>query len=138
MRTILCFIMLLLMAAPCFAGPCADTQNAASAAIRDRNAHARNTINTTMPDPEEGRSAFAGCLNSISSIGAAFTLGISLPSMDQIIAGMCRQVDSMIQDKMNEVLNEARSTVNEIGRNNPFQVSAGGHNIGVSISGQLR
>ena len=138
MRTVLCSILMLLLAVPCFAAPCDDTQSMANAAMKERNAFAKGAINTTMPDPEDLRSAFAGCLNSISSIGSVFTLGISLPSMDQIIAGMCRQVDSMIQEKINDVLNEARSTVNEIGRNNPFQVSAGGHNIGVSISGKLK
>jgi hypothetical protein len=138
MRTLLCSILLLFLAAPCFAASCNDTQSAANAAMRERNAYARETINTTMPDPEDGRSAFAGCLNSISSIGNIFTLGISFPSLDQLIEGMCRQIDSKIQEKMNEVLNEARSTVNQIGRNNPFQVSAGGHTIGVSISGKLR
>ena len=138
MRTLLCSILLLLLAVPCFAATCDDTQSMANAAMRDRNAFAKGAINTTMPDPEAGRGAFSNCLNSISNIGNIFTLGISFPSMDQIVAGMCRQVDSMIQEKVNDVLNEARSTVNEIGRNNPFQVSAGGHNIGVSISGKLR
>jgi hypothetical protein len=57
--------------------------------------------------------------------------------MDQIIAGMCRQVDSLIQDKMHEVLSEVRSTTGDIGRNNPFQVSGGG-DIGISISGRLK
>jgi len=138
MRILLCSILFLLLAVPCFAASCDDTQSMANAAMRERNAYARETINTTMPDPEDGRGMFAGCLNSINSIGNRFTLGLSLPSMDQIIAAMCRQVDSKIQEKMNEALNEARSTVNQIGRNNPFQVSVGGHNIGVSISGRLR
>jgi hypothetical protein len=130
--------LILLLAAPCYAAPCDDTQSAASAAMRERNAHVRDAINTTMPDPEEGRGPFSNCLNSINSIGAVFTLGLNFPSLDQIVAGVCNQVDSMIQEKMNEALSEARSTVNEIGRNNPFQVSAGGHNIGVSISGKLK
>jgi len=138
MRTLLCFVLLLLLATPCFAAPCDDTQSMANAAMRDRNAYAKGAINTTMPDPEAGRGAFSNCLNSIGTIGNIFTLGISFPSMDQIIAGMCRQVDSMIQDKINDVLGDVRSSVNEIGRNNPFQVSVGGHNIGPRISGRLR
>jgi hypothetical protein len=138
MRIIICFILFLLMATPCFASPCDDMQSAAIMAMRDRNTFAKNAINTTMPDPEAVRGAFSSCLNSISNIGAVFSFGVSIPSLDQIIASMCRQVDSMIQSKVNDVMNEARSTANEIGRNNPFQVSVGGHNVGVSISGRLR
>jgi hypothetical protein len=44
----------------------------------------------------------------------------------------------MIQEKMHEVLSEVRSTVNEIGNNNPFQVSGSGVNIGINISGKLK
>ena len=131
-------LMLLLAVSPGYAASCADTQNAASAAIRDRNTFAKDSINATMPDPEDTRGPFADCLDRINGIGGAFTLGISLPSLDQIIAGMCNQVDSMIQDKMHEALSEIRSTVNRIGRNNPFQVSVGGHGIGANISGKLK
>lgn len=131
----LCF---LLLAAPSYAGSCADTQNAANAAVKERNEKAGSALNTTMPDPEDTRGPFAGCLSSIHSIGDVFTLGISFPSMDQIIAGMCNQVDSMIQEKMHEVLSEVRSTVSEIGNNNPFQVSGSGISIGGSIAGKLK
>lgn len=131
----LCF---LLLASPSYAGSCADTQNAANAAVKERNEKAGGAINTTMPDPEDTRGPFSNCLSSIHSIGDVFTLGISFPSMDQIIAGMCNQVDSMIQEKMHEVLSEVRSTVNEIGNNNPFQVSGSGVGIGVNIAGKLK
>lgn len=58
--------------------------------------------------------------------------------MDQIIAGMCRQVDSLIQSKMNEALSEARSTVNGIGQNNPFQVSGSGSDVAGSLIRKLK
>jgi hypothetical protein len=138
MKTIICAALFLLLAAPCHAASCADTQNAANAAIRERNESAKGAINTTMPDPEDTRGPFSNCLDSIHSIGDVFTLGISFPSMDQIVAGMCNQVDSMIQEKMHEVLSEVRSTVNEIGNNNPFQVSGSGISIGSNISRKLK
>jgi hypothetical protein len=125
-----------LMALPAFAA-CADTQNAAAKAVRERNALVKGSINVTMPDPEDVRGPLSDCLNSIHGIGDVFSLGVSFPSMEQIIAGMCRQVDSMIQEKINDVLSEAHSTVNEINRNNPFQVS-GDNRIGVSISGRIK
>ena len=133
MKTLLLSLMLLFVAAPCLAAPCGDTQNAATTAIKERNARVKETHNTTMPDPEEDRGPLSNCLGSIASIGDAFSLGVSIPSMDSIINGMCRQVDSMIQSKMNEVLSEARSSVGAIGRNNPFQVSGSS-----DVSGLLR
>ena len=131
----LCF---LLLAVPCHAASCSDTQSAANTAVKERNEKAGGAINTTMPDPEDTRGPLSNCLSSIHSIGDVFNLGVSFPSMDQIIAGMCNQVDSMIQEKMHEVLSEVRSTVNEIGGNNPFQVSGNGVSIGKGIAGILK
>ena len=131
-------LFLLLAASPGYAASCGDTQNAANTAVKERNEYAKGAINTTMPDPEATRGPFSSCLDSIHSIGSVFTLGVSFPSMNQIIAGMCNQVDSMIQEKMHEALNEARSTVGKIGGNNPFQVSGSGVSIGLNISGKLK
>ena len=138
MKTLLLSLMLLFVAAPCLAAPCGDTQNAATTAIKERNARVKETHNTTMPDPEEDRGPLAGCLGSIASIGDAFSLGVSIPSMDSIINGMCKQVDSMIQSKMDEVLSEARSTINGIGQNNPFQVSGSGSDVAGSLIRKLK
>jgi len=131
-------LCLVLLASPSYAASCSDTQNAASAAIKERNEQATGGINTTMPDPEETRGPFTNCLSSINKIGSAFTLGITLPSLDMIIEGLCNQVDSLIQQKIQEVMSQVRSTVSEIGRNNPFQVSAGGQNIGLNLSVKLK
>jgi len=135
---IICSLCLLCLTSPSYASSCSDTQNAASTAIKERNEVATGGINTTMPDPEETRGPFTNCLSSINNIGAAFTLGITLPSLDMIIEGLCNQVDSLIQQKIHEVMSQVRSTVSEIGRNNPFQVSGGGHNIGLNLSVKLK
>ena len=58
--------------------------------------------------------------------------------MDSISNGMCRQVDSMIQNKMDEVLSEARSTINGIGQNNPFQVSGSGSDVAGALIRKLK
>ena len=129
--------MLLLSASTSFAASCADTQNAAGAAIKERNAYAVAGINAAMPDPEDMRGAFAGCLSSINSLGGAFSLGVSLPGMDQIVAGMCNQVDSLLQEKIHDVMSQVRSTVNGIGGNNPFQVSGGG-SMGATLARKLK
>ena len=38
-----------------------------------------------MPDPEEDRGPLAGCLGSIASIGDAFSLGVTIPSMNTTV-----------------------------------------------------
>ena len=138
MRTLLLTLSLALCAAPSFAGSCSDTQSAASNAIKERNSAVRESHNTTMPDPEEDRGALSSCLDSVSSIGDAFSLGVSLPSMDQIISGMCNRVNSEIQSKMNEALSEARSSIGCIGQNNPFQVSGSSSGIVSGIIGKIK
>ena len=138
MKKLFLTLMFVLCAAPCFAGSCDDTQNAAMNAIKERNTRVKETHNTTMPDPEEDRGPLSNCLGSIASIGDAFSLGVSIPSMDSIVNGMCRQVDSMIQSKMNEVLSEARSSISGIGQNNPFQVSGSGSSVAGALIRKLK
>ena len=137
-RSLLLSLMLLFVAAPCLAAPCGDTQNAVTTAIKERNARVKETHNTTMPDPEEDRGALSSCLDSVASIGDAFSMGVSLPSMDQIISGMCNRVNSEIQSKMNEALSEARSSIGGIGQNNPFQVSGSSSGIVSGIIGKIK
>jgi hypothetical protein len=138
MKTLLLTILFTLCAAPCFAASCGDTQDAANAAMKERNALVKGSYNVMMPDPEDTRGPFSDCLGTINDIGAVFSLGVSLPSMDQIIAGMCKQVDSMIQDKMNDVLSEIKSTVSDIGQNNPFQVSGSGVDLSKVITVKIK
>jgi len=138
MKTLCLTLALVLCAAPSFAGSCSDTQSAASNAIKERNSAVRESHNTTMPDPEEDRGALSSCLDSVASIGDAFSLGVSLPSMDQIISGMCNRVNSELQSKMNEALSEARSSIGGIGQNNPFQVSGSSSGIVSGIIGKIK
>lgn len=138
MKTLCLTLALVLCAAPALAGSCSDTQSAASNAIKERNSAVRESHNTTMPDPEEDRGALSSCLDSVASIGDAFSMGVSLPSMDQIISGMCNRVNSEIQSKMNEALSEARSSIGGIGQNNPFQVSGSSSGIVSGIIGKIK
>ena len=138
MKTLCLTLALVLCAAPALAGSCSDTQSAASNAIKERNSAVRESHNTTMPDPEEDRGALSSCLDSVASIGDAFSMGVSLPSMDQIISGMCNRVNSEIQSKMNEALSEARSYIGGIGQNNPFQVSGSSSGIVSGIIGKIK
>ena len=139
MKLLIAFTLLLtFFATPCFAGSCQDTQEAVSAAILERSGRVTNSHNILLPDPESERGPLSNCLSVINNIGDAFSLGVSIPSMDQIVAGLCSQVDSMIQQKINEVHNQALNTVNNIGGNNLYKVYGTGGNYVVKITGKIK
>lgn len=139
MRIFFTAIMLLaVFATPCFAGSCQDTQEAVSAAILERSGRVSDSHNVLLPDPESERGPISNCLSVINHIGDGFTLGVSLPSMDQIIAGLCNQVDSMIQQKINEAHNQVLSTVNQLGGNNLYKVYGTGGNYVIKIKDKIK
>lgn len=138
MKYIVTFLLCMVLATPCFAGSCQDMRDAVGGAMRERNGRVSNTHDVLMPDPETERDALSGCLGSVNAIGNAFSLGVSLPSMDQIVAGLCSQVDSFIQQKINDAHNQVLNTVNGIGGYNPFKVYGTGGDYVVKITGKLQ
>ena len=131
-------MLLTVFATPCFAGSCQDTQEAVSAAILERSGRVTNSHNVLIPDPESDRGPLSNCLSVINNIGGAFSLGVTLPSMDQIVAGLCNQVDSMIQQKINEAHNQVLSTVNDIGGNNLYKVYGTSGNYVIKIKDKIK
>ena len=139
MRIILAVIMLLAASAtPCIAASCQDTQEAVNAAILERSGRVSDSHNVLLPDPESERGPLSNCLSVINHIGDGFTLGVNLPSMDQIITGLCNQVDSMIQQKINEAHNQVLSTVNQLGGNNLYKVYGTGGNYVIKIKDKIK
>lgn len=138
MKYIVTFLLCMILVTPCFAGSCQDMRDAVGGAIQERNGRVSNTHDVLMPDPETERDALSGCLGSVNAIGNAFSLGVSLPSMDQIVAGMCSQVNSFIQQKINDAHNQVLNTVNDIGDYNPFKVYGTGGDYVVKITGKLQ
>ena len=138
MKYIVMFLLCMVLAAPCFAGSCQDMQDAVSGAMWERNGRVSGTHDVLMPDPETERDALSGCLGSVNAIGDAFSLGVTLPSMDQIVAGMCSQVDSLIQQKINDAHNQVLNAVNGLGGYNPFKVYGTGGDYVVKITGKLK
>ena len=63
---------------------------------------------------------------------------MTLPGMDQIVAGMCSQVNSYINRKINEAHNQVNNAVNGMGGNNPFKVYGTGGDYIVKITGKLK
>ena len=121
------------------AAPCEDMESAASAAARERDARVREVMDTMLAAPEESRSALASCLDSLNSLGDAFAMGVSLPSLAQILENLCNEVDSRINEKINEgmaiVENSMRDT---FGTSNPFQVSLSASDISRPLTGALK
>ena len=138
MKYIVTFLLCMVLVKPCFAGSCQDMQDAVGGAIQERNGRVSDTHDVLMPDPETERDALSGCLGSVNAIGDAFSLGVSLPSMEQIVAGMCGQVDSFIQQKINDTHNQVLNTVNGIGGYNPFKVYGTGGDYVVKMTGKLQ
>lgn len=122
MKYIVALFLLFASAVPCAAGSCQDIQESANAAIQSRNNRVSESHNTTMPDPESEREGLSQCLGTINALGDPFNLGVSLPDFEQIVGGLCSQVDSFIQQKINEVHNQVLNEVNNIGGGNLLKV----------------
>ena len=138
MKYILVVMLCLTLAAPCLAGSCQDMRDAVGGAIQERNGRVSDTHDVLMPDPETERDALSGCLGSINALGDAFSLGVTLPGMDQIVAGMCHQVDSLIQHEINDAHNQVLNSINGIGGNNPFKVYGTGGDYVVKLKEKLK
>lgn len=139
MRILFITMMLLtVFATPCFAGSCQDVQESVSVVIQERNGRVSDTHDILLPDPESERGSLSNCLSVINNIGNAFTLGVTFPSMDQIVAGMCSQVNSLIQQKINEAHNQVLNAVNGIGGGNLYKVYGTGGNYVIQIRDKIK
>ena len=139
MRTLFISMLLLFVSVtPCLAASCQDVQENVSAAMQERSGRVTESHDTLLPDPESERSSLGGCLDSINSIGDAFSLGVTFPNMDQLVSGMCSQINSLIQQKINEVHNQALNAVNGIGGNNLYKVYGTGGNYVTQITGKIK
>lgn len=127
-----------LITSTAYAASCPDLQESANAAAQTRNGRVAETHNTMMPDPEEERDGLSQCLNTIHALGDPFTLGVQLPGLEDVISGMCKQVDSFLQQKINEVQSQVLNAINEVGGNNPLKVYGTGEDIVVQLKGKLK
>lgn len=138
MKMLFSLCLVCLFSFPCFAAtPCDDVQSAANEAMKARNEQAKRAYDTTMGVPEDDRDAFGNCLEGIFSIGDAFSLGVKIPGMDQIIQRMCSQVNSMIQEKVNQAMNEVENAVSGFG-DGVLQVNGSADALAKPILGQIK
>lgn len=138
MQYIIAFILCLTWVMPGFAASCQDMQDVVGSAVQERNGRIRQSYNILMPDPESERELLSACLSAVNSIGDAFSLGVTLPGMDQIVNGMCSQVNSLIQEKINEAHSELLNTINRIGSGNLFRVHGTDGEYVVRITDKLQ
>ncbi|MBQ3060202.1 MAG: hypothetical protein IJD16_07835 [Desulfovibrio sp.] len=138
MQYIIATILCLTCSVTCFAGTCQDMQDVVGRAVQERNGRVTDIYNVMMADPESERGMLSDCLSTVNNLGDAFSLGVSLPDMTQIIEGMCSQVDSLIQQKINDTHNQVLDTVNSIGGNNVFKVYGTGGDYVVKIKDRLQ
>lgn len=68
--------------------------------------------------------------------GEAFSLGVTIPSMDKIIEGMCNQVNSMMEEKVNEALNEAKKATSAF--TGPFEINGSPSAISNSLISKIQ
>ena len=138
MKYIVTFLLCMVLAAPCFAASCQDMREAVGGAIQERNGRVSATHDVLMPEPETERDVLSSCLDSVNALGDAFSLNVTLPGMEQIIDGMCNQLNSHINQKINEAHNQVNNAVNGMGGNNPFKVYGTGGDYVVNITGKLK
>ena len=138
MKYIVTFLLCMALAEPCFAGSCQDMQDAVGGAIQERNGRVSDTHDVLMPDPETERDALSGCLGSVNASGDVVSLGVTRPSMDQMVAGQGSQANSYINRKINEAHNQVNNAVSGMGGNNPFKVYGTGGDYVVKITGKLQ
>lgn len=138
MKKVIALVACLFMTSAAYAASCPDMQESANAAMQSRNGRVSESHNTMMPDPEGERDDLSECLKSIQSIGDAFTLGVSLPGIDQVVSGMCGQVDSYLQQKINDVHNQALNQINGLGGNNPLKVYGTGGDYIIHLTRKLK
>lgn len=137
-KVILLFLCLVLsIPSLVLAAGCNDAQSAAKEAMKERNEHAKSTYDTTMGSPEDDRSALGGCMDSIFSIGDAFSMGVKIPNMNQIIEGMCGQLNSLIKEKINDATSQLEEATSGFGEG-PLQVNGSGDNLAKPIIGKIK
>ncbi len=88
-----------------------------------RNDICRDKYNKIMPDPEDFRSALALCLSSIQKLSAGFSLDAFLPNLSDLLMAACKELDSEIQNKIDELLEESSTTEILFGNSVEFHVN---------------
>ncbi|MBQ9407121.1 MAG: hypothetical protein IJU37_10365 [Desulfovibrio sp.] len=118
---------------------CEDMECAAKAAAQARSEQTQRTLNTVMPAPEENRSALTSCLDSLNAVGDSFSMGVSVPSMDQILESICRDCNSYIDSKIHAASAEVENEIEGVlGTNHPFQVGMSASNISNPLMRKLK
>ena len=91
--------------------PCDDMATAGSGAARKRNNMVKETLNAAIADPDEARDPLANCLSIVHALGDAYSMGVKLPSLEEIIAALCEYADAEVNDKITNALRRSEMAI---------------------------
>lgn len=131
MKHITFFILILLIANPAISASSCPETGAAQTALSERNSMISGVFES-VPNPEDDRELIAGCIESINAIGNSFSLGVSFPSLDNLIGKMCEMVNSYIQSKISEAMNKVK-VPSSFGSGKLYQVDVSPDEISVEL-----
>lgn len=118
---------------------CGDVAAAAEAAAKARNDNAWDALDRNIPAPEEGRDGVIGCLDVLGGLADAFSMGVVIPGLEEIIGTMCAEANSYINQKIRKGMREVEHRIQkEFGSSAPFQVNANPGDLAGSLTGRLR
>ncbi len=107
-KIILCLFALLFLQNQALAGNCPE-DSVVEEIKKAQTDFITEIYDTAVGNPSDSRE-FANCLSSIEDIGDIFSMGISLPSMDDILDKVCDELDHQLKN----AINEAKDKVKEL------------------------
>ncbi len=109
-KVVILLLCSFLFSFPCFAEetPCDDVIEATKEAASNRNSQVQEVLDVGMPNPGDYRWEIAGCLDVIAKTGDIFSMGVTIPSMDDIITGLCKEASRQINDVVNDTLGNVK------------------------------
>ena len=114
---------------------CPEMQ-ATELAIKVRQSRTEAVYNTLIDDPEDDRGILGGCIESINVLGDAYSMGVKLPGMDQIIASLCAALNPKIREKLRKI--EGLVDNPDFGFIDPFNVNADPDQIADELLRELK
>lgn len=99
---------------------CPET-SATELAAKVRQSRAVAVYDTMIADPEDDRDVLGGCLETINVLGDAYSMGVRLPGMDQIIESLCGALNAELRRKIRQL--EGMVDNPDFGFLDPFNVT---------------
>ncbi len=136
-KILLMFLLSLCLQTKAFAGKCPEDSIVEEA----KKAHAdfiTEIYDVAVGSPSDSRNLSA-CLGSIEELGNIFSMGVSLPSFDDVLDKVCDEADSYLQNSINEAKNKLNEMKDEVLEQNPtFSVVLSPDKVVNDLLGRLK